>query len=225
MSDILLRYGEESERGSLNSSKLAISEGQLSVAYKSTPDLSDYVTLPSKDARIYFDLTNTERIPVNAYFADHAQDAKEAITLRGLSSTVGELNSLAGITENVQEQLNNRLPLSGGTLTGDIILYAESGNSPSIIFQRGTLTDNYNDWRILNSSGILYFGQRGIDNTSFDGRIYFDNSGAVHATAFVGSLSGNATSATTAGQASHIPVYTSDPTSLTAGQIWINTSV
>ena len=109
MSDILLRYGEESERGSLDSSKLAILEGQLSIAYKNTPNLSDYITLPSKDARIYFDLTDTERIPVNAYFADHAQDAKEAIALRGLSSTIGELNSLAGITGNVQEQLDDKV--------------------------------------------------------------------------------------------------------------------
>lgn len=35
---------------------------------------------------------------------------------------------------------------SGGEVTGDIILKsAAATNSPSIIFQRGTLTDNYND--------------------------------------------------------------------------------
>ena len=37
------------------------------------------------------------------------------------------------------------LQLSGGSVTGDLTLYAASGNSPRLTFQRGTLTDNLND--------------------------------------------------------------------------------
>ncbi len=61
----------------------------------------------------------------------------------------------------------NALSLTGGTLSGDLTLYKSSGNSPSLIFQRGTLTDSYNDWRIYDKSGYLYFGQRGSGSTDW----------------------------------------------------------
>ena len=37
------------------------------------------------------------------------------------------------------------LPLSGGSLTGDLALYAESGDSPRLTFQRGASDDALND--------------------------------------------------------------------------------
>ena len=52
----------------------------------------------------------------------------------------------------------NYLPLSGGTLTGDLTLYVSSGDSPSIIFQRGTLTTlDYDDWKMYVHDGLMYF--------------------------------------------------------------------
>ena len=50
------------------------------------------------------------------------------------------------------------LPLTGGTLTGNLTLYATGNNdTPSIVFQRGEIGGSAWDWRILNSSGTLYF--------------------------------------------------------------------
>jgi hypothetical protein len=50
------------------------------------------------------------------------------------------------------------LPLTGGEVTGDITLKAPANSdSPSLIFQRGTLSDTYNDWRLIDNGGILRF--------------------------------------------------------------------
>ena len=45
------------------------------------------------------------------------------------------------------------------TANGNLIASSASGDSPALIFRRGTLTDNLNDWRIYVSSGHLYFDQ------------------------------------------------------------------
>lgn len=55
----------------------------------------------------------------------------------------------------------------GDYITTNLTLYKSSGNSPSLIFQRGTLTDSYNDWQIYNKGGWLYFGQRGSSSTEW----------------------------------------------------------
>lgn len=34
---------------------------------------------------------------------------------------------------------------NGGQLEGDLTLHSSSGDSPSLVFLRGTVTDNYND--------------------------------------------------------------------------------
>jgi hypothetical protein len=69
---------------------------------------------------------------------------------------------------------------TGGQVTGDITLYVESGNSPAIIFQRGTLTDNYNDWKIYDKSGFLYFAQRGSGSSAFGDVGYINTSGVAY---------------------------------------------
>ena len=79
------------------------------------------------------------------------------------------------------------LSTGGGQLTGGVTLYSASGDSPAIIFQRGTLTDNYNDWRIVDSGGYLYFAQRGQNSSSFANQVYFNTTGGVVATTFNGS--------------------------------------
>jgi hypothetical protein len=62
---------------------------------------------------------------------------------------------------------------------GDLTLYTPSGNSPGIIFQRGTLTDNYNDWKIYDKSGFLYFAQRGSGSSAFGDVGYIDTGGVI----------------------------------------------
>jgi len=53
------------------------------------------------------------------------------------------------------------LPLTGGTVTGDLILKTSSGDSPKITFLRGdTNTNNNNslvDWTVYDKAGVLTF--------------------------------------------------------------------
>ena len=57
------------------------------------------------------------------------------------------------------------LKLIGGELSGDLTLKVTSGDSPNLIFQRGTLTDGYDDWRIFDAGGNLKF-QRTTGSTT-----------------------------------------------------------
>lgn len=84
------------------------------------------------------------------------------------------------------------LPTTGGNVTGDIVLLKQvssgaPGDSYGITFQRGTLTDNYNDWRIVDSGGYLHFYERGSGSTSWNDRVIFNTTGNVSATSFTGS--------------------------------------
>lgn len=79
------------------------------------------------------------------------------------------------------------LDTTGGQLTGTLTLYSASGDSPAIIFQRGTLSDNYNDWRIIDSGGFLHFAQRGQGSTAFSDQVVFNTTGNISATSFSGS--------------------------------------
>ena len=69
---------------------------------------------------------------------------------------------------------------TGGQVSGDITLYKASGDSPSLIFQRGTLTDNYNDWRIYNTGGYLHFQQRGQNSTDWTDIAYIGSNGIIY---------------------------------------------
>lgn len=56
----------------------------------------------------------------------------------------------------------------------DITLYSPAGSggnpgdSPRLTFQRGTLTDTYNDWSIYDSGGLLYVQQRGSGSSAWE---------------------------------------------------------
>ena len=92
------------------------------------------------------------------------------------------------------------LKLTGGTLTGDTTLSgsdkvltlsgAAGQNSAALRFQRGTLTDNYNDWQIQDRGGFLYFSQRGNGSTAFTDQVIFNTTGNISATTFGGKLDG-----------------------------------
>lgn len=80
------------------------------------------------------------------------------------------------------------IPTTGGDVNGGLTLKsAAATNSPSLIFQRGTLTDNYNDWQIQDRGGFLYFDQRGQGSSDFSNQVCFNTSGNVTATSFTGS--------------------------------------
>ena len=53
--------------------------------------------------------------------------------------------------------LASYLPTSGGTVSGNLTLYAASGNSPKLIFQRGDNTGTITDWNVDVVSGNLKF--------------------------------------------------------------------
>lgn len=98
---------------------------------------------------------------------------------------------------------NTKVAKTGDTMSGNLILATTAnGATPAIIFQRGTFTDNYNDWRIQDSSGLLYFGQRGSESSDFDSAISFNNTGGINATNFNGHAS-CATYAANANSANH----------------------
>lgn len=84
------------------------------------------------------------------------------------------------------------IPTTGGNVTGDIVLLKQvssgaPGDSYGITFQRGSLTDNYNDWRIVDSGGYLHFYERGSGSTAWNDRVVFNTTGDVSATSFTGS--------------------------------------
>lgn len=60
--------------------------------------------------------------------------------------------------------------------TGDITLYSPSGDSPGLIFKRGTNTDNLNDWKIYDKGGMLYFARNTSGSSTWADYIYFDKS-------------------------------------------------
>ena len=81
------------------------------------------------------------------------------------------------------------LPLTGGTLTGDLTLKTDgTGDSPSLIFQRGTLTDEPLEWRIYDSGGRLHFDRNAANTGAWknifnidpsNNRIYFNGNDGV----------------------------------------------
>ena len=54
----------------------------------------------------------------------------------------------------------------GGQSNGSITLYSASGDSPSLIFQRGTASDTLNDYKIYDTGGYLKIKQAGNSGTS-----------------------------------------------------------
>lgn len=82
------------------------------------------------------------------------------------------------------------LSLTGGSLTGELKLSSTSGDSPRLTFQRGKLDDALNDWSLYDGSGYLYIQQRGSENTSWETRATFSQSGVN----FVGTISEGGTS-------------------------------
>jgi hypothetical protein len=103
-------------------------------------------------------------------------------TTNELSSSITtstELSYLSGTTSSVQTQLNNKLPLTGGTLTGTLTLPAGTTSSPSLTFTGSSGAG------LSSNSGNLSFSTNGSEQMQIasDGTIYIDSftvPGVVH---------------------------------------------
>lgn len=93
------------------------------------------------------------------------------------SYTASEVGALASSGDTTYSGSDNVLCMQGSA----------GANSPILRFQRGTLTDNYNDWQIQDRGGYLYFDERGSSSSNWNNRVMFNTSGGVVATSFTGS--------------------------------------
>ena len=98
-------------------------------------------------------------------------------------------NTTANITVPTKASDIDALPISGGTVNGNLTLYADSGNSPRLTFQRGTLDNDLNDWSLYDTGGYLHIQQRGSGSTDWEPRAVFTQSGVN----FVGTISESGT--------------------------------
>jgi hypothetical protein len=70
------------------------------------------------------------------------------------------------------------IEVAGLKSTGNISLYAASGATPYLLFQRGTDTDSYNDWGVFGTGGSLYFKNRGSGG-AWGNRVTFPQDGGI----------------------------------------------
>ena len=110
-------------------------------------------------------------------------------------------------------QLANYLPLTGGTLTGNLTLYNGGGsvNSPAINFLRGTYDDTYYDWSILDNGGHLQF-ITDIGSSTKTIADFYESGLKITGDITADSFTGNATSATSATYMSSFAEAASDST-------------
>lgn len=176
-----------------------------STAYTSTAGAYGTIRLYGTGATYYGDL-NPGTVGANSLTANRTWTLPDATGTIALTADIPTVPAWAQASTKPTYTASEvgALPTSGGQLTGDLTLYVESGNSPGLIFQRGTLTDNYNDWMIYDKGGYLYFAQRGSGSSSFGDMGYIDTTGVLRGfTIPWGSVSGKPSFATVATSGSY----------------------
>ena len=109
---------------------------------------------------------------VNTQNLANYQPSTDNSLLTTSKTVVGAINEAAGAAVLAQTTASAALPKIGGNVTGDLVLYNSSnGSSPRLTFQRGTLTDNYNDWSMYDSGGLFYIQQRGSGSSAWETRV------------------------------------------------------
>jgi hypothetical protein len=88
------------------------------------------------------------------------------------SYTASEVGALPNTGEAEFTGASSVLILKGGA----------AENSPALRFQRGSLTDNYNDWQMQDRGGFLYFEQRGNGSSAWSEIAHFDTTGNLYCT-------------------------------------------
>lgn len=96
--------------------------------------------------------------------------ASDVGALASTTTYVSSVNGSSGAITNVAVTNADNQFSAGQTISGDVILYKASGDSPRLTFQRGTLTDTYNDWSFYDSGGLLYIQQRGSGSSAWETR-------------------------------------------------------
>lgn len=113
-------------------------------------DVSENDSLESALSKIEFKADNAYQLVKGAYDGDGT-----------IENLVEILKVLEGIsdTDTIQSIIGKYLPLTGGILTGDLILHnpTENQDSPKLIFQRGTTSSNYTDWEQYVTAGHMIF--------------------------------------------------------------------
>lgn len=100
-------------------------------------------------------------------------DASDVGALPSSTTYVSSVNGSSGAITNVAKTNADNSFSAGQTISGALTLYAASGDSPRLTFQRGTLTDTYNDWSIYDTAGHLYIQQRGSGSSAWETRAIF----------------------------------------------------
>ena len=155
-----------------------------------------YWYVPLKDAYVDRQSTNIYTL----YFGIFDSSNQISITIEGEDDSGQVQQSVTVVfSSDSYARTSQVLMNTGGDISGNVVLKAAAGSSsPSLTFQRGTLTDNYNDWSIQDVGGYLRFYERGQNSGAWTERVVFNTSGAVTATTFSGQLSGTISSGTTA---------------------------
>lgn len=94
-------------------------------------ETTSYVTKYTRYSNSFYINPSTGKLTAPTFVGALEGNANSATTLTGLTATVAELNYCDGVTSNIQTQLNGKaanghthsyLPLSGGTLTGELLI-------------------------------------------------------------------------------------------------------
>ena len=139
---------------------------------------------------------------------DYTKDSDKLSVVSLGSTTVPTITLLESLPDNLSQITASEvsfLPLTGGTLTGDLTIKKGSGEKPGIVFQRAETNDSYEDWKIVNDGGSLKIQNRNSSGSFADvltltSRSYLQiKAGSTGLNyKFVGNLIGNADTATSA---------------------------
>ena len=143
---------------------------------------------------------------INANTADHATSATSAGKLTTTSKTAwGQTYwTDGGIPTTISGDMTSVGKID---MTGNITMSSSSGDSPSLIFRRGTTSDNLCDWTIVDTGGYLTFREstsgKSTDIIKICGSSNaFTSTVNMTAPKFIGALQGNADSASAASKLS-----------------------
>ncbi len=119
-------------------------------------------------------LRSSGNLILDGITASRALTTNASSQLVASATTDTQLGYLSSVTSSVQTQLDNRLPLSGGTLTGPVIFTAGSAALPSVnVGSNGGL--------FSEGSGQLDFATAGVHRVKINasGTVFFLNYGTI----------------------------------------------
>ena len=127
-----------------------------------TAKAADSDKLDGQDSSYYLDYNNLSNKPTIPTYT---------LGSFGITASATELNYVDGVTSNIQTQLNGKLSTDGGTISGDLTLYAASGDSPKLRLQRGDNTGTITDWNINVVSGALNFNTVSVSGSTTENTV------------------------------------------------------